>query len=79
MLSQAIAGRAHKPFIALNNGDAKRLNVSDGEMMEIALAGKKHRFGAKIKPELPDGTAGLYAGLSLFPVFGTTYAKLSKV
>ncbi len=79
MLSQAIVGRAQKPFIALNSGDAERLNVSDGEMMEIALAGKKYRFGAKIKPELPAGTAGLYAGLSLFPVFGTTYAKLSKV
>ena len=79
VLSPAIAGRAPKPFIALNSEDARKLDVSDGEMIEISLSGKTQRFGAKIKPEIPVGTAGLFAGLSLFPVFGTTYTKLSKV
>ncbi|HYA88621.1 MAG TPA: NADH-quinone oxidoreductase subunit NuoG [Nitrospirota bacterium] len=79
ILSPGIVERAPKPFIALNPVDAARLNVSNGELIELSHAGDKYRFELKIKPEIPEGTAGLYSSLPFSSTMSSTYCKIVKV
>jgi NADH-quinone oxidoreductase subunit G len=79
LLSPSIAERAPKPFIALNSIDTSKLNVSDGELIELSLAGDKHRFEVKIKSEIAEGTAGLYSSHHVSSTIASKYYKLVKV
>jgi NADH-quinone oxidoreductase subunit G len=79
ILSPGIAERAAKPFVALNSADSARLNVSDGEMIELTTAEDKYSFEVKIKPEIAEGTAGLYSSLPAFSSINLTYCKIVKV
>jgi NADH-quinone oxidoreductase subunit G len=61
----AIAELATGPYLAMNSADATSLHIgeSDGEV-EIELGGTKHRLPLKILRELPEGIAGIPAGLT---------------
>ena len=59
----AVAELAPKPYLALNQEDAKRLRVQAGEQITIKLDGMAHSLPAQIKAELPIGIAGLPVGL----------------
>jgi len=78
-LSPGIAEQTPEPFIALNPADSARLNVSNGDMIDLSVAGDKHRFILRIKPEIPAGTAGLCSSLPVCSTIASTYCKMEKV
>jgi NADH-quinone oxidoreductase subunit G len=63
--SPAVASLAPAPYLALNAADAASLHMEEqaGEV-EIELGGAKHRLPLKVLPELPEGIAGIPAGLT---------------
>jgi len=61
--SPAIAQLAPKPYVALNAADAERLQLQDGAEVELSLAGNAHKLPVVVQPDLPDGIAGIPAGL----------------
>ena len=61
--SPAIAQLAPKPYVALNAADAERLQLQDGSEVELSLAGNAHKLPVVVQPDLPDGVAGIPAGL----------------
>ena len=63
VLSPAIADRAPKPYVALNPADAVRLQLGEGEEVEVTCAGGSSRMPVVFRHKLPLGTAGLPAGL----------------
>ncbi|MEJ2009989.1 MAG: NADH-quinone oxidoreductase subunit NuoG [Acidobacteriota bacterium] len=62
-LAPAIAQLAPKPYIALSAADAERLRVKEGDPVDLNLAGAALRLPAMVQPDLPNGLAGLPAGL----------------
>ncbi len=76
----AIAQLAPKPYLAINVEDAGRLQVKEGDQVELTLGGGAHRFPVAIQPGLPKGIAGLPAGL--VPLEGAglpAWSKLSRL
>jgi NADH-quinone oxidoreductase subunit G len=63
--SPAVAELAPGPYLALNAADAASLRVEGpaGEV-EIDLGGTKHRMPLKVVREMPEGIAGIPAGLT---------------
>jgi NADH-quinone oxidoreductase subunit G len=80
VLSPGIAERTPKPYLALNPEDARRIQVHDGEMVELSLAAIRHQLRIHVLSGLPAGVAGLGANLSVAlgyvsPVFGNIRKK----
>jgi NADH-quinone oxidoreductase subunit G len=80
VLSPGIAERTPEPYLALNPEDAKRIQVHDGEMVELSLAALRHQLRIHVLSGLPAGVAGLGANLSaalgyVSPVFGNIRKK----
>src|ERR1051325_6700300 len=67
VLSPAIAARAPQRYLSVNDDDAGRLGVSDGEEVELRVGGNIHYLSVKICHALAKGTAGLPVGLSELP------------
>ncbi len=63
-LSPAIAERMPSPYIALNNNDALKAGIAEGDKVEILLNGSEHILPVKLNIGLPGGTAGLPKGLN---------------
>lgn len=67
-LSQHAAGisaLAPRPYLALNAGDAAGLGLSEGDEVELSLpCGPQCAFPLRIVSSLPEGVAGIPAGLS---------------
>lgn len=64
------------PYLALNSRDAERLQVSQGDVVEISIGEKVISFPLKLDDSLPTGLAGLPVGLPAMPApvlpeFGT--------
>jgi NADH-quinone oxidoreductase subunit G len=74
VLSPSIAERKPKPYLGLNPDDAKRIQVHDGETVELLLGALRHQLKVSVLSGLPVGVAGLGAGLSdvLGPVHPVT-------
>ncbi len=64
VLSPGIAERTPKPYLALNPEDAKRIQVRDGEIVELSLAAMSHELRVHVLSGLPAGVAGWGANLS---------------
>jgi NADH-quinone oxidoreductase subunit G len=47
----------------LNDADASRLHVNDGESIELVMQGVARRLRVRLMTSLPRGVAGLPAGL----------------
>jgi NADH-quinone oxidoreductase subunit G len=80
LLAPGIAERAPKPYICLNPEDAKRLDLRDGDVVELSLSAIKHELLMHVSPGLPNGVAGLGASLSsalghISLMFGTIRKK----
>jgi NADH-quinone oxidoreductase subunit G len=60
LAAPGIAELAAKPHVAVHAGA-----FSDGETVEVTCAGGTFRLRVRIRPELPQGVAGLSAGLPL--------------
>ncbi len=59
----AIAERSPGPYLALNEGDARRLGVAAGQEVALLLGGEQQRLPVVLNLSLPAGVAGLPAGL----------------
>ena len=80
MLSPAVAGRAPKPFVALNPVDAVRLGLGEGEVVEVVCDGVSRLLTLVLRPKFPQGTAGLPAGLpGLLDIVWNSKAEIRKV
>lgn len=67
VLSAGIAARAPQLYIAINDDDAARLGVNDGEPVELDLRGSTYSLPVKSRPAVPKGVAGLPVGLRELP------------
>jgi NADH-quinone oxidoreductase subunit G len=64
VLAPGIAERKSRPYLALNPEDARRIQVLDGELVELSLGALRYQLNVNILSGLPRGVAGLGAGLS---------------
>ena len=81
--SPALKERIPKAYIALNNNDALKAGIAEGNVLEILFNGEKHRLPAKLSIQLPEGIIGLPKGFIEtagihFP-FWTTLNRLNNV
>jgi NADH-quinone oxidoreductase subunit G len=60
----AVAELAPKPYVALNSGDAARLNLEDGEEVLVSTDAMSLRVPLRFRHELPAGIAGWPVGLA---------------
>jgi NADH-quinone oxidoreductase subunit G len=67
MYTPGIAGRAPSPFIGLNAHDAERLEVREGEWVQLWLPWMDARLRCALVPSLVPGTAGVPVGLPGVP------------
>jgi NADH-quinone oxidoreductase subunit G len=75
-LAVAVAERVPQSYLALNTREAASLDVADGAMVTVRLAGEVSHLPVKVRPDLPPGVAGMVAGLcgsigNLLPAWGT--------
>ncbi len=69
MLTPGVAQRAPKPYLALNDLDADRLQLADGDRVKMTLNQQVYRLPVKRLPSLAPGVVGVPAGLSRLPIF----------
>jgi NADH-quinone oxidoreductase subunit G len=75
----AVAQLAPKPYVALNAADAARLQVQEGAQIEVSLDGTAQKLPVVVHPGLPNGIAGLPAGLVLLEGAGLpAWTRLSR-
>ena len=67
MYTPGIAERAPAPFIGLNEEDAERLEVREGEWVQVWLPWMDARLRVALVPSLATGTAGVPVGLPGVP------------
>lgn len=78
-LASAVAERVPMPYLALNPADAAGLEIDDGDLATVTVAGTTRRLPVRVRPGLPVGVAGLPAGLAgsistSFPAWGKVAA-----
>jgi len=64
-------------YLAMNAGDAERLDARPGDLIEFTLSGIAYRVSLKIHPDLPEGVAGLPAGVDFLQ--GISLPKWSRI
>jgi NADH-quinone oxidoreductase subunit G len=67
MYTPGIRQQAPAPFIGLNEEDAERLEVRDGDLLELWLPWMDMRAPFALVPSLVTGTAGVPVGLPGLP------------
>lgn len=78
-LSPGIAELTPMCYLALNPDDASRLNLIKESKAEVTISGEKFILPVKIKIDLPEGTAGIAAGLPDSPFIGSlSWIKIKK-
>ena len=68
VLAAGIAERAPHVYIAINDEDAVRLAVNDGDQVELNLRGNTYSVPVRSRPAVPKGVAGLPVGLRESPI-----------
>lgn len=78
-LSAPLVERIPEPYVALNPDDASRLEVGEGESVELELLPQMERWvlTVRLSAELPAGVAGIPVGLPSLP--GTAFWKAAKL
>jgi NADH-quinone oxidoreductase subunit G len=66
-MAPAVAERSPEPYIALNETDAARHNLSDGALVEVMFDGIPVKLKVIIKKELVPGLAGIPSSLPGIP------------
>ncbi len=67
MYTPGVAGRAPAPYIALGRADADRLGLADGDWLQLWQPWMDVRAPFRLLPSLPEGVAGVPAGLPGMP------------
>ncbi len=79
MFTPAIAERAPAPFIGLSQEDAERLEVGEGEWVQLWLPWMDARLRCVLVPSLVTGTAGVPVGLPGVPFISLpAHARLTR-
>ena len=73
----AVMELAPQAYLALNPDDASQLQVQAGKEIMTNLAGQHYRLPVKIRPELPNGVAGIPVGVP--PLEGIPLPAWSKL
>lgn len=63
--------RIPHPYLALAEAEAKRLSLSEGNLLSLTLDGQSLQLTLRISPDLPLGVAGLPAGVPGIPVLNS--------
>jgi NADH-quinone oxidoreductase subunit G len=80
LFAPAVAERAPRPYLALNEEDARDLQVGPADEVELRLADAAHRLSVKIDPALPRGLVGLSVGLPAVQGIGLpTWCHISRI
>ena len=58
-----MAELAQKPYLALNESDARQIQVGRGDPIGLYLDGSLQQFKVQIAPSLPPGVDGIPTGL----------------
>ncbi len=61
--SPAVMERISESYIALNDEDASKNDIKEGDLLEIFIKGEKSRFTVKLHKDIPPGVLGLPKGL----------------
>lgn len=61
--SPALMERIPPPYIALNDEDASKNDIKEGDLLEVSIKGEKSRFTVKLHKDIPPGVLGLPKGL----------------
>ena len=61
--SPAIMERIPTSYIALNDEDASKNDIKEGDLLEVSIKGEKSRFTVKLHKDIPPGVLGLPKGL----------------
>ncbi|MGB3344463.1 MAG: NADH-quinone oxidoreductase subunit NuoG [Aequorivita sp.] len=62
--SPAVKERISEAYIALNDGDASKNNIKEGDLLEVSIQGEKRRFPIELHKDIPPGILGLPKGLT---------------
>lgn len=80
ILTPGIAERAPQPYLGLNPIDAQALHVKEGGEVELSINGTLRRLPVKFMPTLPQGVAGVPAGVpGLVGIVAPLWSRLDKV
>src|SRR5680860_1502886 len=79
--SPAVKERLPLPYVALNDSDALKAGIEEGNILEVLVHEVSHKLPVRLNTGLPEGTIGLPKGLTAtvgiqFP-FWTTFKKLT--
>ena len=75
--SPGVAELSPLPQLALHPDDARTLALSEGDAVELPLGGVVRRLTVSLAPELPEGVAGLSAGLpGMYGIELPTWSRL---
>lgn len=66
-LSPSVASRSPRPYIALGSLDAERLQVAEGDVLQVRMGEVVYDLPVVRKDELPEGLAGLPYNLPALP------------
>ncbi len=61
--SPAVKERIPQPYIALNEEDASKNELKEGDLLEVSVKGEINRFTVKLHQGIPPGILGLPKGL----------------
>jgi NADH-quinone oxidoreductase subunit G len=67
MYTPGVAERAPQPYIAVNREDAARLELDEGDWLELWMPWLDVRAPFRLEPSLPSGVAGVPVGLAGMP------------
>ena len=80
LLAPAVAERAPRPYLVLNQEDARDLQAGPADEVELRVADAAHYLPVKIDPASPRGLAGLFAGLPGMQGIGLpTWCHISRI
>ncbi len=75
----AVAELIPRRYIALNPGDAERLQVNDSQEVEVSVNHSTWRLPVRLRPDLMKGTAGIPIGIpSMGFVLLPTWGRISR-
>jgi NADH-quinone oxidoreductase subunit G len=65
ILSPGIAERTSYSYLAMNPGDALRINARNNDLVAVLVRDAKYEFKVKVDPTVPVGIAGFSSGSAL--------------
>ena len=77
-MTPGVAQRAPRPYLALNPAEIARLQVAEGDEVEVTFNQVTYHLSVKSVPALPGGVVGLPVGLPGFvaAILPGTYARI---